>query len=83
MRLTRPTLWGLPVRDAFALSRRMYRIPDARFVRNLDSLPRALDLGPFMDQPVRQLSLATHARRHHRGDPAANTRSVFTSTSLR
>ena len=59
----RTTLWwDLPLRDSFALIRRMYRIPDARYRENLDRYVEALELAPFMDQPVRQLSLGQRMR---------------------
>jgi len=59
----RTTLWwDLPLRDSFTLIRRIYRIPEARFRENLDRYATALDLGPFMDQPVRQLSLGQRMR---------------------
>lgn len=59
----RTTLWwDLPLRDSFALLRRLYRIPDARYRTNLDRFVDLLDLAPFLDTPVRQLSLGQRMR---------------------
>nr|WP_246507187.1 ATP-binding cassette domain-containing protein [Actinocrinis puniceicyclus] len=59
----RTTLWwDLPLRDSFALIQRLYRIAPARYRENLDFYVDALDLGPLLDQPVRQLSLGQRMR---------------------
>ncbi|MFI8101840.1 ATP-binding cassette domain-containing protein [Streptomyces sp. NPDC086023] len=64
----RTTLWwDLPLRDSYALVRRMYRIPEARYRANLDRCVELLDLGALLDVPVRQLSLGQRMR----GDIAA------------
>ncbi|WP_243745243.1 ABC transporter ATP-binding protein [Streptomyces hainanensis] len=64
----RTTLWwDLPLRDSYALVRRMYRVPEARFRENLDRCVELLDLEPLLDVPVRQLSLGQRMR----GDIAA------------
>ena len=64
----RTTLWwDLPLRDSYELVRRMYRIPDAVYTRNLDACVELLDLGPLLEVPVRQLSLGQRMR----GDIAA------------
>jgi ABC-2 type transport system ATP-binding protein len=64
----RTTLWwDLPLRDSFSLLRRIYKIPTTRYRENLDRLVDALDLGPLLDVPVRQLSLGQRMR----GDIAA------------
>ena len=64
----RTTLWwDLPLRDSFELLRRIYRIPDVTFRRNLATFVDLLDLGPTLDTPVRQLSLGQRMR----GDIAA------------
>lgn len=64
----RTTLWwDLPLRDSYQLVRRMYRIEDARYTRNLAACVELLDLGPLLDVPVRQLSLGQRMR----GDIAA------------
>jgi len=54
--------WDLPLGDSFALIQRLYRIPPARFRENLDKYVDALDLGPLLDKPVRQLSLGQRMR---------------------
>jgi ABC-2 type transport system ATP-binding protein len=59
----RTTLWwDLPLRDSFTLLQRLYRIPPARYRENLDSYVEALELGPLLDRPVRQLSLGQRMR---------------------
>lgn len=59
----RTTLWwDLPLRDSFELLRKMYRIPDDRYRRNLDEFLDLLDLGDLLDVPVRQLSLGQRMR---------------------
>jgi ABC-2 type transport system ATP-binding protein len=59
----RTTLWwDLPLRDSFAIIQRLYRIPPARYRENLERYIAALDLGPLLDQPVRQLSLGQRMR---------------------
>lgn len=64
----RTTLWwDLPLRDSYALVRRIYRIPAARYRANLDRCVELLDLGPLLEVPVRQLSLGQRMR----GDIAA------------
>ncbi|MEU3616018.1 ABC transporter ATP-binding protein [Streptomyces sp. NPDC006872] len=64
----RTTLWwDLPLIDSYRLMHRMYRIPEARYRENLDSLVELLDLGALLDVPVRQLSLGQRMR----GDIAA------------
>lgn len=59
--------WDLPLRDSFELLKRIYRIPDQTFRRNLEDHVALLDLGDLMDTPVRQLSLGQRMR----GDIAA------------
>jgi ABC-2 type transport system ATP-binding protein len=64
----RTTLWwDLPLQDSYELARRMYRIEDARYRRNLDRCVELLELAPLLDVPVRQLSLGQRMR----GDIAA------------
>jgi ABC-2 type transport system ATP-binding protein len=59
--------WDLPLRDSFDLLRYIYRIPPRRFASNLATFADLLDLGEFIDTPVRQLSLGQRMR----GDLAA------------
>ena len=54
--------WDLPMRDSFELLRRIYRIPQAVFERNIRTLTELLELGKFADIPVRQLSLGQKMR---------------------
>jgi ABC-2 type transport system ATP-binding protein len=49
--------WDLPLRDSFEILRHVYRVPEARFRRNLATFVELLDLGPFLETAVRQLSL--------------------------
>ncbi|MGP3923621.1 ABC transporter ATP-binding protein [Streptomyces sp. 8N616] len=64
----RTTLWwDLPLRDSYALVRRMYRIPGDRYRANLERCVELLDLGALLEVPVRQLSLGQRMR----GDIAA------------
>ena len=54
--------WDLPVRESFGLVASIYGLsgPDAR--ASLAELDAALDIGPFLDTPVRQLSLGQRMR---------------------
>ncbi|ONH26611.1 methionine ABC transporter ATP-binding protein [Pseudofrankia asymbiotica] len=59
----RSTLWwDLPLRDSFELVRHLYRVPPGQFRANLARFVEMLDLGPFLDTPVRQLSLGQRMR---------------------
>ncbi|PRX98708.1 ABC transporter ATP-binding protein [Allonocardiopsis opalescens] len=59
----RTTLWwDLPLRDSFALLRRMYRVPAAEHRARLEELVELLELAPFLATPVRQLSLGQRMR---------------------
>ena len=54
--------WDLPVRDSFDLNRHIYDIPEPRYVDNLAYLTAMLDMGSYIDRPVRQLSLGQRMR---------------------
>ena len=54
--------WDLPLRDSFELLRHVYRVERARHRANTDMFIELLDLGPFLDTPVRQLSLGQRMR---------------------
>ncbi|HEY0640360.1 MAG TPA: ATP-binding cassette domain-containing protein [Pseudonocardiaceae bacterium] len=54
--------WDLPLRDSFELLRAIHRVPRADFRRRLDQHVELLDLAPFLDTPVRQLSLGQRMR---------------------
>ena len=59
--------WDLPLSESLELLRFMYKVPEARFRQNLARATELLELGPFWDTPVRQLSLGQRMR----GDLAA------------
>ena len=54
--------WDLPTIESFELLRHIYRIPEARWRSNLREFAELLDLGPFLETPVRQLSLGQRMR---------------------
>jgi ABC-2 type transport system ATP-binding protein len=54
--------WDLPVVDSFALHQRIYKIPEARYRENLGRFAEMLELTPFLDRAVRQLSLGQRMR---------------------
>ena len=59
--------WDLPLAESLELLQYMYRVPADRFKHNYAMATELLDLGPFIDTPVRQLSLGQRMR----GDLAA------------
>jgi ABC-2 type transport system ATP-binding protein len=59
--------WDLPLRDSYELLGRIYRVPRRTYETNLERFVELLDLGPLLEQPVRQLSLGQRMR----GDIAA------------
>jgi ABC-2 type transport system ATP-binding protein len=59
--------WDLPLSESLELLQYMYKIPAERFRRNYAMATELLDLGAFIDTPVRQLSLGQRMR----GDLAA------------
>ncbi len=54
--------WDLPLTDSFDLLRHIYRVPASRYERNLETFTELLDLAPFLQTPVRQLSLGQRMR---------------------
>lgn len=54
--------WDLPVIDSFELLKAIYRIPEERYRKNLKRFMDMLDMGGFVNQPVRQLSLGQRMR---------------------
>ena len=54
--------WDLPLRDSFDLLRHIYEVPGERHRANVEAFTELLDLGPFLDTPVRQLSLGQRMR---------------------
>ncbi|MGN6485774.1 MAG: ABC transporter ATP-binding protein [Thermomicrobiales bacterium] len=59
--------WALPLQESLRLIGRMYRMGEADYRRSMDQLTELLDMGPFLQTPVRQLSLGQRMR----GDLAA------------
>ncbi|MGI8485392.1 MAG: ABC transporter ATP-binding protein [Thermomicrobiales bacterium] len=59
--------WDLPLSDSLKLIGKLYRVDAERYKRNLTKMIDLLDLDPFMQTPVRQLSLGQRMR----GDLAA------------
>jgi ABC-2 type transport system ATP-binding protein len=54
--------WDLPTIESFELLRYIYRIPADRWRLNLGAFTELLELGPFLETPVRQLSLGQRMR---------------------
>lgn len=54
--------WDLPVIESFELLRHIYKVPEGDYRRRLDQLVDTLDLGSYLDTPVRQLSLGLRMR---------------------
>jgi ABC-2 type transport system ATP-binding protein len=54
--------WDLPVIDSFTLHQRIYDIPEAQYADNLKRFSSLLELTPFLDRAVRQLSLGQRMR---------------------
>jgi ABC-2 type transport system ATP-binding protein len=59
--------WDLPLEDSLRLIGKLYRMDSVRYERNRDRLVELLGLAPFLQTPVRQLSLGQRMR----GDLAA------------
>lgn len=54
--------WDLPLRDSYRILGAMHRLTDRAREQRLDRLVDGLDLGGFLDRPVRQLSLGQRMR---------------------
>ncbi|TDE08894.1 ABC transporter ATP-binding protein [Jiangella asiatica] len=54
--------WDLPLRESFRTLAAIHRLPTASWPARRDELVERLDLGSFMDTPVRQLSLGQRIR---------------------
>jgi ABC-2 type transport system ATP-binding protein len=54
--------WDLPVMESFQLLRRIYRVSIDRFRKNLDMFHDLLNVGDFINTPVRKLSLGQRMR---------------------
>jgi ABC-2 type transport system ATP-binding protein len=59
--------WDLPLIESFELLRAIYAIPSVRYRKNLADFTELLEMGGFLNTPVRQLSLGQRMR----GDFAA------------
>ena len=54
--------WDLPLIESFELMRYIYKIPKALYEENLQTFTELLEMGEFIHQPVRQLSLGQRMR---------------------
>jgi ABC-2 type transport system ATP-binding protein len=54
--------WDLPLIDSFELLRHIYKVPAERYRTQLARFRDVLDLDPFLQTPVRQLSLGQRIR---------------------
>lgn len=55
-------LWDLPVKDTLELHQKMYKIDSSTYTRNKAMYIDLLDMGGFLHQPARQLSLGQKMR---------------------
>jgi ABC-2 type transport system ATP-binding protein len=59
----RTTLWwDLPVVESLHLLKHIYKIPEKIYQKNLSEFREMLDIDPFLDTPVRSLSLGQRMR---------------------
>ncbi|KAA3662527.1 MAG: ATP-binding cassette domain-containing protein [Chloroflexi bacterium] len=59
----RTTLWwDLPVIESLELLQHIYKVPPAQFRQNMDEFNAMLELTPFLNTPVRSLSLGQRMR---------------------
>ncbi len=59
----RTTLWwDLPVIESLELLQHIYKVPPAQFQQNLSAFKEMLELAPFLNTPVRSLSLGQRMR---------------------
>lgn len=54
--------WDLPIGESFELYRRIYDIDKKAYQRNVSQFVDALEMGEFLNRPVRQLSLGERMR---------------------
>ena len=54
--------WDLPLIDSLRIIAKLYRMETAHYERNLARLDELLELKPFLETPVRQLSLGQRMR---------------------
>ena len=55
-------LWDLPVQDTFEMFRVLYKLDRGNFAKQRDRLVEMLDMGDFLSQATRQLSLGQRMR---------------------
>ncbi len=55
-------VFNLPLTDSFMLTAHMYRVPEQAAQERIAELIKQFDLGGFIDQPVRKLSLGQRMR---------------------
>ncbi|AKI97361.1 ABC transporter ATP-binding protein [Kosmotoga pacifica] len=54
--------WDLPVKDTYKVLKAIYKVPEAKFRKQLSFLIDRLEIMEFYEQPVRQLSLGQRMR---------------------
>ena len=54
--------WDLSPLDSYEVIKHIYKIPDKKYKDNLERFTDLLDMGKFINQPVRQLSLGQRMR---------------------
>jgi ABC-2 type transport system ATP-binding protein len=54
--------WDLPLVESLRILAAIHRLPEARYQARRDELVERLELGDFLDRPVRQLSLGQRMR---------------------
>ncbi len=54
--------WDLPVADTFLLIKKLYKIDDVVYQKNVEEYSKLLGVDEFLNQPVRQLSLGQRMR---------------------
>lgn len=54
--------WDLPVIDSYYLLKHIYKIPRDEYRKSLNMFTEMLEMGSFINQPVRQLSLGQRMR---------------------
>ncbi len=55
-------IWELPMTDSFELYKEIYRIPPEQYKANVDAFITLLDMGAYIQTPVRHLSLGQRMR---------------------
>ena len=54
--------WDLPLTETYAVLREIYEVDEAKFTRQMEFLNEVLELQPFINSPVRTLSLGQRMR---------------------